>query len=40
MAAGRSSSTAQLPGAGKIVKVVVGGELHRKGGKTHLPHEL
>jgi hypothetical protein len=40
MAAGRSRSTAQEPGAGKLVKVAVGGKLHRRGGKTHLPHEL
>jgi hypothetical protein len=30
----------QQPGAGKPVKVVEGGKLHRKGGKTHFPHEL
>jgi hypothetical protein len=40
MAAGRSSSTAQEAGAGKLVKAEVGGELHRRGGKTHFPHEL
>jgi hypothetical protein len=40
MVAGRSSSTAQESGAGKLVKVEVGEELHRRGGKTHLPHEL
>jgi hypothetical protein len=28
----------QQPGAGKLVKVVVGGKLHR--GKAHFPHEL
>jgi hypothetical protein len=27
-------------GAGKLVKVVVGGKLHRRGGKTHFPCEL
>jgi hypothetical protein len=27
-------------GAGKLVKVAVGGKLHQRGGKTHLPHEL
>jgi hypothetical protein len=31
---------AQQPGAGKLVKVVVGGKLHRRGEKTHFPHEL
>jgi hypothetical protein len=40
MAAGRSRSTAQYAGSGKLVKVAVGGKLHRRGGKTHLPHEL
>jgi hypothetical protein len=40
MAAGRSSNTAQKSGAGKLVKVAVGGKLHSTGGKTHLPHEL
>jgi hypothetical protein len=40
MAAGRSSSIAQKSGAGKLVKAEVEGELHRRGGKTHLPHEL
>jgi hypothetical protein len=39
MVAGRSSSTAQKSGAGKLVKVVVGGKLHTRGGKTHFPHE-
>jgi hypothetical protein len=28
------------PGAGKLVKVVEGGKLHRREGKTHFPHEL
>jgi hypothetical protein len=40
MEAHRSSSTAQKSGAGKLVKVAVGGKLHRRGGKTDLPHEL
>jgi hypothetical protein len=40
MLAVRSSSTAQQAGAVKLVKVVVGGKLHRKGGKTHFPREL
>jgi hypothetical protein len=30
----------QQPGAGKLVKVVVGEKLHRREGKTHFPHEL
>jgi hypothetical protein len=30
----------QQPGAGKLVRVAEGGKLHRRGGKTHLPHEL
>jgi hypothetical protein len=30
----------QQPGAGKLVSVAEGGKLHRRGGKTHLPHEL
>jgi hypothetical protein len=25
---------------GKLVRVVEGGKLHRRGGKTHFPHEL
>jgi hypothetical protein len=40
MLAGRSSSTTQQSGAGKLVKVAVGGKFHRRGGKTHFPHEL
>jgi hypothetical protein len=31
---------AQQPGTGKLVKVVVGGKLHRRGWKTHFPHKL
>jgi hypothetical protein len=31
---------AQQPGAGKLVRVVEGGKLHRRGGKTHFPREL
>jgi hypothetical protein len=31
---------AQQPGAGKLVKVVVGGKLNRREGTTHFPHEL
>jgi hypothetical protein len=30
----------QQPGAGKLVKVGVGGKLHRRGEKTHFPCEL
>jgi hypothetical protein len=30
----------QQPGAGNLVRVAEGGKLHRRGGKTHLPHEL
>jgi hypothetical protein len=31
---------AQQSGAGKLVKAVVGGKLHRRGEKTNFPHEL
>jgi hypothetical protein len=31
---------AQQPGAGKLVRVVEGGKLHRREGKTHFPREL
>jgi hypothetical protein len=31
---------AQQPEAGKLVKVAVGGKLHRRGGKPHIPCEL
>jgi hypothetical protein len=34
---GKSGVTTQQPGAGKLVKVVVGGKLHRRGGKAHFP---
>jgi hypothetical protein len=37
--AGAAAHT-QQSGAGKLVKVVVGGKLHRRGEKTHFPHEL
>jgi hypothetical protein len=30
----------QQPGAEKLVKVMVGGKLHRRRGKTHFPCEL
>jgi hypothetical protein len=35
-----AAAHAQQPGAGKLVKVVEGGKLHRRGGKTHFLHEL
>jgi hypothetical protein len=35
-----AGACAQQPGAGKLVRVVEGGKLHRRGGKTHFPHEL
>jgi HEPN domain-containing protein len=31
---------AQQAGVGKLVKAAVGGKLHKRGGKTHFPHEL
>jgi hypothetical protein len=31
---------AQQPGVGKLVRVVEGGKLYRRGGKTHFPCEL
>jgi hypothetical protein len=37
--AGAAAHT-QQPGAGKLVKVVVGEKLHRRRGKTHFPCEL
>jgi hypothetical protein len=30
----------QQPGVGKLVRVVEGEKVHRRGGKTHFPHEL
>jgi hypothetical protein len=30
----------QQPGVGKFVRVVEGGKLHRREGKTHFPREL
>jgi hypothetical protein len=30
----------QQPGVGKLVRVVEGGKLHRREGKTHFPCEL
>jgi hypothetical protein len=31
---------AQQPGVGKVVRVVEGEKIHRRGGKTHFPREL
>jgi hypothetical protein len=31
---------AQQPGARKLVRVVEGGKLHKRGGTTHFPREL
>jgi hypothetical protein len=31
---------AQQPGVEKLVRVVEGGKLYRRGRKTHFPHEL
>jgi hypothetical protein len=36
----KAGVVAQQPGVGKLVKVVVGGKLHRREGKAHFPHEL
>jgi hypothetical protein len=38
--AGVVVAPAQQPGAGKLVKVAVGGKLQRRGEKAHFPHEL
>jgi hypothetical protein len=35
-----AAAHAQQSGMGKLVKVVVGGKLYRRGGKTHFPREL
>jgi hypothetical protein len=35
-----AAAHAQQPGAGKLVKVAVGGKLHRRRGKTHFAREL
>jgi hypothetical protein len=35
-----AAAHAQQSGVGKLVKVAEGGKLHRRGGKTHCPHEL
>jgi hypothetical protein len=34
------AADAQQSRAGKLLKAAVGGKLHRRGGKTHFPHEL
>jgi hypothetical protein len=36
----RAAAHTQQPGVGKLVKVAVGGKLHRRRGKTHFPLEL
>jgi hypothetical protein len=35
-----AGACAQQPGMGKLVRVVEGRKLHRRGGKTHFPREL
>jgi hypothetical protein len=35
-----AAAHAQQPGAGKLVKMVERGKLHRRGGKTHILREL
>jgi hypothetical protein len=35
-----AGACAQQPGVGKLMRVVEGEKLHRRGGKTHFPHEL
>jgi hypothetical protein len=35
-----AAAHAQQSRAGKLVKVVVGEKLHRRGGKTHFPRRL
>jgi hypothetical protein len=35
-----AGACAQQTGGGKLVRVVEGGKLYRRGGKTHFPHEL
>jgi hypothetical protein len=36
----RAAAHAQQPEAGKLVKVAVGGKLHRRWGKAYFPCEL
>jgi hypothetical protein len=38
--AGVAAAPTKQPGVGKLVKAVVGGKLHRRGGKAHFPCEL
>jgi hypothetical protein len=38
--AGAAVAPVQQQGAGKLVKAVVGGKFHRRGGKIHFPQEL
>jgi hypothetical protein len=35
-----AGASAQQPGVEKLVRVVEGEKLHRRGGKTHFPREL
>jgi hypothetical protein len=35
-----AGTCAQQPRVGKLVRMAKGGKLHRRGGKTHFPHEL
>jgi hypothetical protein len=35
-----AGARAQQTGGGKLMRVADGGKLHRRGGKTHFPHEL
>jgi hypothetical protein len=35
-----AGTCAQQLGAGKLVRVAEGGKFHRRGEKTHFPHEL
>jgi hypothetical protein len=35
-----AAAHAQKPGVGKLVKVAMGGKLHRRGGNTNFPCEL
>jgi hypothetical protein len=36
----RAGARTQQPGMGKLLRLLEGGKLHRKGGKTHFPCEL
>jgi hypothetical protein len=35
-----AGARAQQPGKRNLVRLAEGGKLHRRGGKTHFPHEL